>query len=521
MTNTAAVAGPAGATQPAKAGAAAAWLLAPALGAVQALAVPPLHVAVALPVAFGGLFLLLERTRSLRTAFALGWLFGAGSFFVGLSWITEAFAVDAERFGALAWPALAALSVGLGLLPALSAVAARLLAGDRGGVPFAAALVAAWVTGEWLRGVVLTGFPWNIAGYALGASDALLQVTAIIGIHGAGLLAVTVGVLPALALRERRIWPVALAGVLLAGAWGYGALRLAAPAPDPVAGVRLRIVQPNIAQDLKWVPGEREAILASLLSLSAQAADGAASPTHIIWPESAVPFLIAEDAVVRARLATVVPPDGALLTGAVRRTATQEGRRALLNSIIALDARGEITAAYDKIHLVPFGEYQPLRPILAALPKLTVGEVDFIPGEPRRAMTVAGLPPAWPLICYEAIFPTQPPAGSGAPGWILTVTNDAWFGTSWGPYQHALAARVRGIELGLPVVRAANSGISFVTDAQGRDVARLPLAVAGVLDTALPGAAAGGTPYGRWGDAPFAIAVLLLAVGAVALRGHR
>jgi len=496
----------------------AAWLLAPALGAVQALGMAPLHVAVAWPIAFGGLFLLLERARSPRAAFVLGWLFGAGSFLVGLSWITEAFAVDADRFGALAWPALAALSAGLGLFPALSLATARRLAGDRGGVPLAVALVAAWTAGEWLRGAVLTGFPWNIAGYALGASDALLQVTALIGIHGAGLLAVAVGVLPALALRERRIWPAALAGVLLAGAWGYGAQRLAMAAPDPVAGVRLRIVQPNIAQDLKWAEGEREAILARLLSLSAQPAEGTTPPTHIIWPESAVPYLVAEAPAIRARLATVVPPDGALLTGAVRRTVTQEGRPALLNSIVALDARGTITAAYDKIRLVPFGEYQPLRRILSALPKLTVGEVDFTPGEPRRAMTVAGLPPAWPLICYEAIFPTQPPAGADTPGWILTVTNDAWFGTSWGPYQHALAARVRGIELGLPVVRAANSGVSFATDAQGREVARLPLATAGILDVALPGAIAGGTPYARWGDAPFALAVLLLAAAAVALR---
>lgn len=512
--------GQADAAQPTQVGAAV-WLLAPTLGAVQALAVAPLHVTMALPIAFGGLFLLLERTRSLRGAFALGWLFGVGSFLVGLSWITEAFAVDAERFGALAWPALAALSLGLGLFPALSLLVARLLSGDRGGVALAAALVASWVAGEWLRGVVLTGFPWNIAGYALGVSDALLQVTALIGIHGAGLLTVAVGILPALAIRERRIWPAALAGVLLAGAWGYGTLRLAAVAPEPVAGVRLRIVQPNIAQDLKWAAGEREAILTSLLSLSTRAAEGTAPPTHVIWPESAVPYLIAEDATIRARLAAVVPPDGALLTGAVRRTDAEDGRPALLNSIVALDAGGQITAAYDKVRLVPFGEYQPLRRILAALPKLTVGEVDFIPGEPRRAITVAGLPPVWPLICYEAIFPERPPAGQDAPGWILTVTNDAWFGTSWGPYQHALAARVRGIELGLPVVRAANSGISFVTDAHGREVARLSLAIAGVLDVALPAAAAGGTPYARWRDGPFALAALLLAAASLALRRRR
>ncbi|WP_223880531.1 apolipoprotein N-acyltransferase [Roseococcus microcysteis] len=517
MTTAALTTVPVGTALPAQVSAAV-WLLAPVLGAVQALAFAPLHVAVALPIAFGGLFLLLNRTRSLRDAFVLGWLFGAGSFLVGLSWITEAFAVDTARFGALALPALVVLAAGLGVFPALSLTAARLLVGDRQGAPLAAALLAAWAAGEWLRGTVLTGFPWNLAGYALGASDALLQVTALSGIYGAGLLAVATGILPALAVRQRRIWPAALAVMLLAGAWGHGALRLAEVTPVAVTGVRLRIVQPNIAQDLKWAEGEREVILARLLSLSAPAAEGTAPPTHVLWPESAVPYLIAEAPAIRARLAAVVPPDGALLTGAVRRSVAQEGRPALLNSIVALDVRGEITAAYDKIRLVPFGEYQPLRRILAALPKMTVGEVDFIPGAPRRALSAAGLPPAWPLICYEAIFPTRPPAGEAAPRWILTVTNDAWFGTSWGPYQHALAARVRGIELGLPVVRAANSGISFVTDAYGREMARLPLATVGVLDVALPGAIAEATPYARWGDLPFALAVMLLAVTAVALR---
>lgn len=496
------------------------WLLAPGLGTIQAFGFAPLHVALALPIAFGGLFLLLEQARSLRTAFVLGWLFGTGSFLVGLGWITEAFFVDASRFGALAWPALFALAAGLGLFPALSLATAKVLAGDRVGAPLAAALVSSWSAGEWLRGTILTGFPWNIAGYSWGSSDALLQVTALIGVYGAGLIATAIAILPALAFRERRFVPAVLAAVLLAGALGYGKLRLAAAAPEPVAGARLSIIQPNIAQNLKWVEGEREAILARLLSLSAQAAEGAAQPTHIVWPESAVPYMIAEAPTIRSRLAAAIPAGGMMLTGAVRRSVTEDGWPALLNSIVALDARGQITVAYDKIRLVPFGEYQPLRRILAQLPKLTAGDVDFIPGVPRQALMLTGLPPAWPLICYEAIFPSRPPAGQPAPGWILTVTNDAWFGTSWGPYQHALAARVRGIELGLPVVRAANSGISFVTDAYGREVARLPLAEAGVLNVTLPGAIAGSTPYARWGELLFALIVAFLAASALASRGR-
>jgi apolipoprotein N-acyltransferase len=290
--------------------------------------------------------------------------------------------------------------------------------------------------------------------------------------------------------------------------------------PADAPGIRLRLVQPNIPQDLKWAEGERERILGRLLALSAAPAADGVAPTHIIWPESAVPYLLAESPAIRAAVARIIPPGGALLTGAVRRTIADDGGPALLNSLVALDDAGEITAAYDKIQLVPFGEYQPFRRLLADLPKLTVGTVDFIPGPPRQPMRVAGLPPLWPLICYEAIFPTTLPAQGPTPGWILTVTNDAWFGTSWGPYQHALAARLRAIELGLPLVRAANSGISLVTDAMGRERARLPMATEGVLDLPLPAPLAGGTLYARFGDLPFAIGVAALA-GLALAAGRR
>ncbi len=463
------------------------------LGALSAIALAPLHIAPAGVVAFGGLWFQLERTASLRGAFVLGWLFGLGSFLVGLSWITEAFSADAARFGALALPALAALSAGLALFPACSVAAARLLAGRAGGVPLALALAAFWVAGEWLRGAVLTGFPWNIAGHAWGASDAGLQAAALVGIHGLGLLAVLAAVLAGVAVRQRRVGPALAATVIIALPWAWGTTRLADAMPADAPGIRLRLVQPNIA-------------------------DGVA-PTHIIWPESAVPYLLAESPAIRAEVARIIPPGGALLTGAVRRTIADDGGPALLNSLVALDDTGAITAAYDKIQLVPFGEYQPLRRLLADLPKITVGTVDFIPGPPREAMRVAGLPPLWPLICYEAIFPTTLPAQGPAPGWILTVTNDAWFGTSWGPYQHALAARLRAIELGLPLIRVANSGISLVTDAVGRERARLPLATEGVLDLPLPAALPGGTPYARFGDLPVAIGVAALA--GIALAGRR
>lgn len=490
------------------------------LGLLTPLAFAPLHLLPALFIGFGGLFLLLERTPSIRGAFLLGWLFGLGSFAVGLSWITEAFSVDAERFGALAWPALGALAGGLALFPAIALAAARGVAGQAGGGRLLAAFAACWSAGEWLRGTVLTGFPWNLAGHAWGFADAPLQLAALVGIHGLGLATVLVATLPALAMSARRLWPSLAAVLGAASLWGFGALRLGQPLPPDLPDVRLRLVQPDVAQSLKWAPEERARILGDLLALS-RAPGRAGAPTHVIWPETAVPYLVAEEASVRAAMATAVPPGGALVTGAVRRAPDFATQPAMRNSVLVLDETGTVVGdGYDKVRLVPFGEYVPLREWLPGVPKLTDGATDFSPGPPPVALPVPGLPPALALICYEAIFPGRLPAAGPAPGWLLTVTNDAWFGTSAGPHQHALAARLRSVELGLPMVRVANGGISFVTDAFGRERARLPLGARGVLDSPLPAALQDGTPYGRFGDTPLLAALAVLLAGLVLTRGR-
>ena len=267
---------------------------------------------------------------------------------------------------------------------------------------------------------------------------------------------------------------------------------------------------------MKWDPAASERILNRYLSMSAQPAS--APPTHIIWPETAVPYLIADDEYARDAIATVVPTKGAVITGAVRRADSFERRPALLNNLLALDASGEIIAAYDKVRLVPFGEYTPLRDILP-LQKLTEGSIDYVPGDGRTVLAVPGLPPAAPMICYEAIFPGAT-WQDGRPRWLLNVTNDAWFGTSSGPYQHFLAARVRSIEEGLPLVRAANTGISAVTDAYGRVRSSLPLNAVGVIDTGLPAALDEATLYSLFGDVPFGLALGVTA-GIVIAGGRR
>lgn len=487
------------------------YALAAMLGGLGALSLSPHFLTPLLFVSFSGLVWLLERTPSLRRCLVIGWFFGLSYFAVGLSWIAESFYVDAERFGAFAIPAVTALSAFLALFPALACLGAGAL--REKGWRLLLAFAISWSAAEWLRGHLLTGFPWNLTGYAWGVTDETLQVAAFTGIYGLSLLTTIIAGLPALAFsnqpkQARARWtPVALAVVCIGALWSFGWFRLSAASPaTDVPGVRLRIVQGNIPQSLKWKPAERERILKRYLSLSLQPAE--TPPTHIIWPETAVPYLLGEDAELRLLLARAAPEGGALLTGAVRRAPDFETAPSLRNSIVALNPAGIVVAAYDKVRLVPFGEYVPLRKLLP-IPKLTEGSVEYSPGDGRNVLSIPGLPPLGALICYEAIFPGIS-WREGRPRWLLNVTNDGWFGLSSGPHQHFLAARVRSIEQGLPLVRAAYTGISAVVDAYGRVRSSLPLNSMGVLDAALPEALAEPTWYGRLGDWPFAFAMSFL-----------
>jgi apolipoprotein N-acyltransferase len=485
-------------------------LVAALLGAAAATAFPPVHLLPLLPLAFTGLIWLIERGGR-RGAFAAGWWFGLGHFALGLYWIGHAFLVDASRFGWMMPLAVLGLAGGLALFPALAVLATRL--GSRPGLGRVVFLAAAWTAAEWLRGNILTGLPWNLTGYVWTFSDAMIQLPALIGIHGLGLITVLAAAMPAVLgdarLDARRRWlPVAGATVLLAAVWAGGALRLSTAEVTEVAGVRLRLVQANIPQREKWRATKRDANLERHLQLSS--APGAEAITHLIWPETAVPFFLADDRSRLALLGGLLNPGGLLLTGAVRRSPPGQRPIQLWNSFHAIDASGEIVATYDKAHLVPFGEYLPARALLdrLGLDKLTPGPVDFSPGPGRRTLDLPGLPPFSPLICYEIVFPGAVVASGKRPAWLLNVTNDAWFGISSGPYQHLAMARVRAVEEGLPLVRAAGTGISAVIDPYGRTIASLGLDRSGTLDSALPTALGGATPYARLGDFP----VLILMV---------
>jgi apolipoprotein N-acyltransferase len=479
------------------------------LGALASAALPPVHAVFLLPVSFVGLVWLIEAAPRGRTAFAAGWWFGFAYFCAGMYWVAEAFMVEAERYGALAPFAVVSLSAYLALFPGLAALCAHRLAGPGWGRLLV--LAGAWTAGEWLRGVLFTGLPWNPLGSVWAFSDAMIQPAAWIGVFGLSLVTVFAAAAPATLAgggpAALRAAPALVAVALLAAGWGGGALRLAGAADETVPGVRLRIVQGNIPQRLKWQPALREAHLATYLALSGLRGGGA---THVIWPETAVPFALDSDARHRAAAASAVPEGGLLLAGSVRTG--PPGTAGAWNSVLAIDAQARVVAAYDKAHLVPFGEYVPLRGILP-FGKLTEGRGDFNAGPGPRTIALDGLPPFGALICYEAIFPGAVTAPGSRPHWLLNVTNDAWFGDSAGPRQHLAAARMRAVEEGLPLVRAANTGISAVIDGYGRVRHRLGLGVRGVLDAPLPRALEGLTLFARAGW--LVLAALLLAAVAV------
>jgi apolipoprotein N-acyltransferase len=500
--------------------------LAFALGAGAAAALPPFDLTPLLAVVFPGLLWLDDGSANPWASFRLGWVFGFGFFLAGLYWIAAALFVDIDRFWWLVPLAATGLPAGFALYIGLVLLATRLVR-DYLHLPASARIFAfaiAWSTGEWVRGHALTGLPWNLIGYAWsgGFPGALLvlQSVAWVGIYGLSFVTILAAALPA-ALGEplvapmsavRRWMPAILAGLLIFVPAVAGAIRLATM-PTTLTGTWLRLVQPSIPQSLKWLPAAAQADFRRLLALSAAPADRPLAA--VLWPEAAAPFLLGRDAAARQAIATIVPKGGYLITGALRANPPPGPIEEVWNSIEALDDRGAVVAHYDKAHLVPFGEYVPLRSWLP-FKKITAGTMDLSAGPGPRTIALPGLPPFAALICYEAIFPGAIVDKTDRPAWMLNVTNDAWYGRSSGPYQHFAIARTRAVEEGLPLVRVANNGISAVVDAAGRVLARTRLDAVGNVDAALPGPAAT-TPYARAGDW-ILLALLLLGAAPVAMR---
>ena len=505
-------------------------------GAASALALAPVNAWPLLFFTFPVAVWLIEgssagRLGGVMTAAMAGWWFGFGYFLAGLYWIGFAFLVDAQTFAWLLPIAVLGLPAGLALFFAAAFAFARLL-WTRGPMRVMALAVALTAT-EWLRGHVLTGFPWNVIGYTLTGPLVLAQASALIGLWGLTFLAVYLFASPAVLADDRsdtpHPWRIVLAPVVILLAFGvYGAVRLAQTPTQFVAGVKLRIMQPNLPQDQKFNYAARQEVLSRYLTLSDRATGpgsmGVRDATHLIWPESAFPFFLTREPVMLAQIAELLPPGTVLIVGAARPASAEltPGILQAYNSIYVIDHDGSILSVYDKMHLVPFGEYLPFQQALEriGLMQLTKLPGGYIPGERRRAIAAPRAPAFLPLVCYEIIFPGEAVPRGERPGWLVNVTNDGWFGIHTnGPYQHFQQSRVRAIEEGLPLARAANTGISAVIDPVGRVIRSLSMGTEGVLDSPLP-IALEPTIYARFRDAPVGL-VLLGGLGLVLWRRRR
>ncbi|HVJ76921.1 MAG TPA: apolipoprotein N-acyltransferase [Hyphomicrobium sp.] len=513
-------------------------LAALAAGGLSALAFAPIFVTPILFLTLPIFIWLIDASPTWRRAASAGWLFGFGYFFFNLFWIGEAFLVEAEKFAWLLPFAVTLLPAGMALFWAAAAAVARLFWQEGLARLFVFAIVLAVF--EWLRGHLLTGFPWDLLGYALTYPLPLMQSAALFGAYGLTAISALIFPAPMVILADYRRRPTlanlvrafAVAAVPIAGLYVYGAWRMSAPEAF-VPNVKLRIVQPSVPQREKWMAAYQRQIFDAHVALSladpSGRVDSLKGVTHLIWPEAAMPFFPLETPEALDVLGTMLPAGTTLITGAIRHDPPVGTDRRLLpttrtlNSILVLNEKAKVEDIYDKIKLVPFGEYVPMESVLSliGIEKITHGRGAFAEGvSPRPLMKIPGLPPALGLVCYEALFPGDIVQGSERPGVLINVTNDGWFGQTTGPYQHFQQARVRAVEEGLPLIRAANNGVSAVVDPYGRVLQALGLDVRGVIDSGLPKALAP-TVYARAGDWMLALVLAVFLAAAVALNKSR
>src|SRR3954452_4514336 len=480
---------------------------------------PLMFIAIALLCEFA------DRAKTLGRALLLGWVFGFGQFAVSLNWIATAFTFQSNMPAWLGWVAVVLLSLYLAVYPALATgLAWRFGRDDR--VVLVTVLGGAWAITEWLRGTMLTGFPWKPAAAAM-APTPLITLTALIGTYGLSGLVVLLG--GAIWLEYYRKWlPLVVIVGVTALLWVLPASSVPA---DPLAVMNVRVVQPNIGQEDKWRPGFDEEAARRLALLSGPPTS---EPRLLLWPEAAVtdPLVDARTdehqamaAFQRTRAASLLGPNDRLLTGGIA-LASRDGFHVsgAANSIFALAPGGRIIGRYDKAHLVPYGEYLPMRPLLSAvgLSRLAPGDLDFTSGPGPRTIDLGG---QWGKVgfqlCYEIIFSGEVVDEKNRPGFIFNPSNDAWFGR-WGPPQHLAQARLRAAEEGLPVLRSTPTGISAVIDARGHVVKSVPWRTAGAIDAVLPPASNAPPPFARFGNIiPLLLGFILIFGGIVSARRRR
>ncbi|NDF12446.1 MAG: apolipoprotein N-acyltransferase [Proteobacteria bacterium] len=482
-----------------------------AVGALAVLALPPFYVFPVLLIAFPLLMEMLHLAGSKRQAFFTGWWFGFGHFVFGLYWIANSLLVDAVHFAWLIPFAVSLIPAVLAIYTGLFAVFMhRLRLNGWRRVLTAASL---WVLIEFARSYLFTGFPWNLIGYSWVVSDAVMQLASITGVWGLSLLAMLFALSPLLWMHR----PQRLKGIILlllpALVWCGGFVRLS-ESGDPLTATTIRVVQANIKQEMKW---EGEYRFKTFMQHVMASVDHDLAPADIIvWPETAVPFVLEREQFIQDILRKMMPPESVVITGALHIEGDQADY-SIWNALYAVSARGKVLGVYDKVRLVPFGEYVPFRTLLPFVDKITYGSKDFSSGAGAKSLQVKGAGTFAPVICYEVIYPDGIIDEENRPDWIVNITNDAWFGNSTGPYQHFAMARMRAVEQGLPLVRAANTGISGVFDAYGRVLARAPLNHAGAIQMPLPKSLSA-TLYSKIGGFRIMVCITLLLFIATSVQ---
>lgn len=501
-------------------------------GAFAVLALPPFDFFAAAFVSFVLLVWLIEGAvaapnagffRRLLPAMKIGWWFGFGYFFAGLWWLGNALLVEAKDFAWAIPLAVILLPAGLALFYALAAGLARIIWTE--GVGAIAALAFGFGVTEWLRGFVLTGFPWNPIGHTAMPTPLLMQSASIVGIEGMNALAVFFFALPAvLGLGRHRKRGILLLVLLAAAHIGFGYVRLRDAAEDKKDGLVVRLVQPSINQSEKWDNAARDKIFAKLLALSAaKPVEGAKQPDIIVWPETAIPFLMNERPDAYSAIGDMLQPGQILLAGAVRQEGDRDAGEEVryYNSLLVIGDNGELISASDKQHLVPFGEYLPMESLLRSfgLTEIVNTPGGFSSGGQRKNIILSNGIKLNPLICYEGIFPREIVASDGRADAMVNVTNDAWYGNTPGPYQHLRFTQLRSVEQGMPLLRVANNGITASIDSYGRINDALQLNAIATIDTRISGSLQP-TLYVLYGRIIFSfiLMALVLIAGLTILR---
>ncbi|MBR72877.1 MAG: apolipoprotein N-acyltransferase [Rhodospirillaceae bacterium] len=481
------------------------------LGVILSFSLPPIYALPVLPISFGGFLIIILKSRNALSAALRGWWFGFGYFIVTFHWIGAALLVDADRFGWLAVPAVLLISAGLALFPVLVSLAVWF--SPSGNWLKVLIFAFAWALSEWLRGIIFSGFPMSPIGISWTISDAMIQSVSIVGVFGLSFVTVLASALPLshYCIQKRRtqksiIMATGISFGILVIVWVGGEIRISeSEIGYNDSNLKIRVVQANISQQSKWDFKAKNLALSKHINWSLY--NNNWDPELVIWPETAVPFYISNDGQLIHLISKAIPDDGFLITGAPR-TEKVNGLSKVWNSMFLLGSDFSVKAVYDKHHLVPFGEYIPLRGVFG-FSNLVNSAVDFSSGFGPTTINIKPIPSFSPLICYEGIFPGNVIGEGIRPAWLLNITNDGWFGNTTGPYQHFHTARLRALEEGLPLIRAANTGISAIIDPLGQIKKSTSLGSEGIMDGYLPAPLQKPPPFasiGNW---------ILLIVGVI------